>query len=156
MAYSAVAVANAFIQRAMDGQIQDLSPMKLQKLMFYAQSWNLKLLNSPLIDDFFAKWQHGPVIPSLYHEVKSYGAGNITSKIKAISVNGVGIQSFVEPIVPFSDTNANRLMDRIVAIYGNLTAIQLSMLTHQPNTAWSKTAIDGSVISNEALRDCIS
>jgi len=38
MAYSAMQVANAFIRR----QIPDLTPMKLQKLMFLAQSWYLK------------------------------------------------------------------------------------------------------------------
>jgi Uncharacterized phage-associated protein len=52
MAYPTIAVANAFIERAMKGQLPDLDPMKLQKLMFYAQSWNLKIYNEPLVDDF--------------------------------------------------------------------------------------------------------
>lgn len=34
MAYSAVAVANAFIEKGMQGLIPDLSPMKVQKLLF--------------------------------------------------------------------------------------------------------------------------
>ena len=58
MAYSAFAVANAFIQRAWDRGISDLSPMKLQKLMYFAQAWHLKIRNEPLLDDHFARWQH--------------------------------------------------------------------------------------------------
>lgn len=45
MAYSALAVANAFIEQAKAGKIQGLTPMKLQKLLFYTQSWHLKQNN---------------------------------------------------------------------------------------------------------------
>lgn len=62
MAYSATAVANAFIEKATKGELSELTPMKLQKLLFYVQSWHLRLYNEPLIDDFFAKWRYGPVI----------------------------------------------------------------------------------------------
>jgi uncharacterized phage-associated protein len=34
MAYSTIAVANAFIERAKGAKITDLTPMKLQKLVF--------------------------------------------------------------------------------------------------------------------------
>ena len=61
MAYPTIAVANAFIEKAQQGFLPDLDPMKLQKLIFYAQSWHLRLYNEPLVDDFFAKWPYGPV-----------------------------------------------------------------------------------------------
>ena len=47
MAYSTIAVANAFIERAKGAKITDLTPMKLQKLVFFAQSWSLKILDKP-------------------------------------------------------------------------------------------------------------
>lgn len=34
MAYSAAAVANAFIEKALKGELKNLTPMKLQKLLF--------------------------------------------------------------------------------------------------------------------------
>lgn len=34
MAYSALAVANAFIEQGLRGNIKNLTPMKLQKLLF--------------------------------------------------------------------------------------------------------------------------
>ncbi|WP_240781993.1 type II toxin-antitoxin system antitoxin SocA domain-containing protein [Escherichia sp. E3356] len=85
MAYSAAAVANAFIEKALKGKLKNLTPMKLQKLLFYTQSWHLKLRdNTPLFDDLFARWKFGPVIPPLYHMLKKYGANEITEKISVI------------------------------------------------------------------------
>lgn len=153
MAYSAVAVANAFIQRALNGEIPDLTPMKLQKLMFYAQSWSLRLTDKALIDDFFAKWQYGPVIPSLYHEVKMYGAGKITSKISNVEYDGTNLFS-VQPMVPESDEHVNALISKIIEVYGALRGTQLSYLTHLPETAWYKANEGGlDVIPNELLKN---
>ena len=54
MAYSAFAVANAFIERAEQGRIPNLTPMKLQKLLYFAQAWHLKgTQGRPLLDDNF-------------------------------------------------------------------------------------------------------
>ncbi|MGJ5719639.1 Panacea domain-containing protein [Morganella sp. B601] len=154
MAYSAVAVANAFIQRALNGDIPELTPMKLQKLMFYAQSWSLKIYDAPIFDDFFAKWRYGPVIPSLYHKVKMYGANNITSMIVDFKVESGNLFS-IQPTVPDSDVKINALVDKIVEVYGELRGTQLSFLTHQPGTAWYRTEKDSSVITNELLKECI-
>ncbi|ENO5268794.1 DUF4065 domain-containing protein, partial [Escherichia coli] len=82
MAYSAAAVANAFIDKAKRGEIKDLTPMKLQKLLFYTQSWHLKLFNGrPLFYDLFARWPYGPVIPHLYHMLKKYRGDEIQEMI---------------------------------------------------------------------------
>ncbi|WP_129543368.1 Panacea domain-containing protein [Serratia sp. 1D1416] len=154
MAYPTIAVANAFIERAMRGQLPDLDPMKLQKLMFYAQSWHLKIYNEPLVDDFFAKWPYGPVIPSLYHEVKHYKYNSINALISNLESNG-WTQSVVTPTVPASDQRTNELLDKICSVYGSLRATQLSYLTHQPGTAWSETREEGSVISNDLMKERI-
>lgn len=50
-----------------------VSNLKLQKLVYYAQAWHLALKGSPLFNEDFEAWIHGPVIPSLYHEYKDFG-----------------------------------------------------------------------------------
>ncbi|WP_304164193.1 Panacea domain-containing protein [Lonsdalea britannica] len=154
MAYPTVAVANAFIKKALDGKLGDLTPMKLQKLMFFAQSWHLKLYDEPLIDDFFAKWQYGPVIPSLYHEVKRYGGGEIKKTISSI-VDCDDEVTIVTPVVPKTDRRTSMFIDKIISVYGPLRGTQLSYLTHQKGTAWSCTEKDSSVIDNKLLKECI-
>jgi uncharacterized phage-associated protein len=52
----------------------DISNLKLQKLCYYAQGVMTAMRGEPLIaEDIFA-WDHGPVVPSLYHRYKHHGA----------------------------------------------------------------------------------
>lgn len=157
MAYSASAVANAFIERAAQGKIPDLTPMKVQKLLFYTQSWFLKLYgNKPLIDDSFARWRHGPVITSLYHDLKNYGYSPVKNKLsRAVpSPEGHGIR-LITPEVDPSDKAAIELIDRIAEVYGKFSGTQLSAMTHAPGTAWSIHGGDGSIISFEEMANNI-
>ena len=50
-----------------------ISNLKLQKLVYYAQAWHLALYDDPLFEEDFQAWIHGPVIPTLYKEYKSFG-----------------------------------------------------------------------------------
>lgn len=157
MAYSAYAVANAFIQRAKDGRLTGLSPMKLQKLLFYTQSWHLKLADGqPLFDDFFARWKFGPVIPSLYHEFKDFGSRSIDRFATTLNLDG-GAFELHAPLVPETDKNSWALIDRIIDVYGIFSGTELSNMTHREGTAWHETGQgDGGVISNDQLAEYIS
>lgn len=150
-----MAVANAFIKRAKEGRVYDLSPMKLQKLMFYAQSWYLKLRGAPLLDDVFCRWQYGPVIPSLYHEFKGYGATPITDFGNHVSTDHGGFR-VTTPVIPDSDGEAWWYVDEVIRVYGGLSGAQLSNMTHQPGTAWSEGYADGGPISNDLLAEKIA
>ncbi|WP_145932287.1 Panacea domain-containing protein [Yersinia bercovieri] len=154
MAYPTAAVANVFIEKAINGEIPDLTPMKLQKLIFYAQSWHLKIYDEPLVDEFFAKWPYGPVIPSLYHDVKNYGSKPVTTLISSLINTDPGF-AIVTQKVPSDDRQTLNLIDKIISVYGNLRGTQLSYLTHQEGTAWSKAPEGSSVIDNQLLKDCI-
>ncbi|MFI9007390.1 type II toxin-antitoxin system antitoxin SocA domain-containing protein [Actinosynnema sp. NPDC053489] len=42
------------------------SPMKLQKLLYYAQAWYLAEHGEPLFDARIEAWRRGPVVPEVY------------------------------------------------------------------------------------------
>lgn len=44
----------------------EMSAMKLQKLVYYAQAWSLVWDDSPLFDSRIEAWANGPVCPELY------------------------------------------------------------------------------------------
>jgi uncharacterized phage-associated protein len=147
MAYPTMAVANAFIQRALDDKLPNLSPMKLQKLLFFVQSWHLKWYKEPLIDDVFFRWQYGPVIPSLYHEFKHYGSKAIDRFGTFVSPRGA-----IEAIVPKEDQRTWQVIDEVIRAYGALTGSQLSSITHYEGSAWQVTGgADGGPILNDEL-----
>lgn len=167
MAYSAIAVANAFIEKAKARGIKDLTPMKLQKLVFYAHAWSLVMSNEPLVKEKISAWPYGPVIESVYHEFKGYGSTNITDLgtefVWDDDPNAIVQAKYVAPKVPSSDGITMSLIDTILDAYGNESAISLSNLTHRPGSAWYKITEEHGggeprnlFIPNDVIRDCTS
>jgi uncharacterized phage-associated protein len=50
-----------------------ITPLKLQKLLYYAQAWHLVFQDQPLFGESIEAWIHGPVIPVVYQRYKQYG-----------------------------------------------------------------------------------
>ncbi len=140
--HSALAVANWFLDRG-SADHADLSPMKLQKLIYFAHGWSLAINDVPLIQEFPEAWDYGPVIPSVYHEFKKFGGNPITQKATKLDADGaLKLQNllrvkFVEPKIT-DDQEAERLLAKIWEVYGKLTGIQLSNMTHAKDGAWYK------------------
>jgi uncharacterized phage-associated protein len=143
MAVSADAVANFFLQRG-----DEITPMKLQKLVYFAHGWHLGLKSNPLINEHFEAWRHGPVIPSLFREFKYFGNSPISRKAKELRYVGESEIS-LEEIEPSIDSEVqdeaerdflNAFLDRVWKTYGHFTAIQLSNLTHEKGTPWDRIA----------------
>lgn len=56
-----------FIMRAYeDGLEAEMTNMKVQKLLYYAQSLHLALYNEPLFEAEIQAWRYGPVCPPAY------------------------------------------------------------------------------------------
>ena len=86
--YSAIAIANYFIQKSLDEKTDDLSPMKLQKLVYFAHAWYLIYQDGgKLINEAIEAWSYGPVINSVYHEFKHNGRNSITEKGSVLMYN---------------------------------------------------------------------
>jgi uncharacterized phage-associated protein len=153
MAYEAKAVANHFLDLAAENNTS-LTPMKLQKLVFFAHGWHLGLYGEPLIADPIQAWKFGPVVPALYHEFKHVGAGAIAGKATDFDfANG----TLVQPTVEKEDMRSLHLLDQVWKIYAPLSGVALSNLTHLPSTPWDKawSASGGAmntVISEEDIK----
>jgi uncharacterized phage-associated protein len=74
--YSALVIAKWFIAWANTEEAEP-SNLKLQKLLYYAQGHHLALEDTPLFREAIQAWSHGPVVPDVYHEYKSYGSGDL-------------------------------------------------------------------------------
>jgi uncharacterized phage-associated protein len=76
--HSANEVANWFLAWA-DVNDAEISNLKMQKLLYYAQAHHLGSSGRRLFEDEVQAWAHGPVVPSTYHRFKKYGNGAINS-----------------------------------------------------------------------------
>jgi uncharacterized phage-associated protein len=123
-----VIVANNFIKRAKDEDIS-VTPLKLQKLVYFLYREYLIKTGESLFTERFETWKYGPVLPSIYSEFNSYGDDSIKtyskdSQGKSFSVNETGI--------------FKTCIDSVWEKYKFNTGLQLSNMTHEPGTAWSK------------------
>lgn len=60
-------VAKYFIAKAYeDGREMEMTNMKIQKLLYYAQSIYLALYDEPLFNNNLEAWRNGPVCPPVY------------------------------------------------------------------------------------------
>lgn len=141
MAYKAKQVATEFIELAQaDGK--QLTPMQLQKLVYFAYGWYLAITGERLIDERVEAWKWGPVIPSLYSAFRKYGSGFIAEPPNEIYFDGPVAKLREYPLVSGDrqkDETARSIIKRVWEIYGKYSASQLSAMTHEPQSPWSRT-----------------
>ena len=126
-------VANTILMLAFDEHIS-VTPMKLQKLMYFVYKKYLQDTGEKLFSEPFEAWKYGPVLPSVYYEFSSYQASSIRKFAR--TANGD-----VEVIDLEYDSPVTDAIIQTWAKFKNYTGIELSKLTHKENTAW-REAID--------------
>ena len=122
-------VANTILMLSFNENIP-VSPMKLQKLMYFTYKDYLKTYDAPLFADRFECWQYGPVLSSIYYEFNRFGAKPINKFARDAngSVTVVNMDSYSQIAQSIQNT-----WDK----YKRYSGIQLSHLTHKENSAWS-------------------
>jgi uncharacterized phage-associated protein len=71
-------VANYFISRAQVEEESIITPLKLQKLCYYAKAWSLVWDNNPLFNEDFQAWAHGPANYDLFKRYQDHRFHPIT------------------------------------------------------------------------------
>lgn len=151
MAFSPHAVANWFLAR------KPIDQMKLHKLVYFAHGWRLGLFEKPLIDEEIEAWRYGPVVRSLYHEFKEFGARPITDLATTVEIDGTNIR-FRKPKLPDDNKTVQALMERVWEQYGKKSGTQLSAITHLPDSPWTKIRerygdVKGAGIPNDLIQE---
>jgi uncharacterized phage-associated protein len=121
--------------------------MKAQKMLFFTHGWHLATTGLPAIDKPFEVWQYGPVVGQIYHDLKAFGSANISQYVKD---EGADKAFIVAPI----NKQLYDALDIAWEKYIGLSAVQLSTLTHYPETPWANAKSNGfSEIPDNMIRD---
>jgi uncharacterized phage-associated protein len=148
MPFSAKAVANEFLTIAR-AEGKDLTPLKLQKLVYFAHGWFLALTSKPLIAERIQAWQYGPVIPSLYQEFKEYGNEPIGTPAMDLGWSE-GRPTYVVDQLDNSDrpeaeiNSARQVIGKVWELYGNYSSARLSNASHVTGGPWERVYKEGS------------
>ncbi len=121
--HSPAAIANAFSDLAG----AQLPQMKLQKLAYIAHGWSLAVLGTPLLDAQPEAWDNGPVFRSIWNRIRDFG------------MRGGKVQDYdgTLPVANLSEQERS-IIHHVWNKYGRYSATELSDMTHQPNTPWSR------------------
>jgi uncharacterized phage-associated protein len=127
--YPSIEVANKFIQ--MHGASGEIDPMKLQKLLYFANGWHLAMQGTPLLDELPQVWRYGPVFATIYRAFNRYQRQPILQPEQATPFGG---EPRIAPdgLTPFLEWVWNE--------YGHRTGPELSDETHKPGTPWRQIA----------------
>lgn len=114
---SALDVARYFLAITDEDAGEYISHLKLQKLCYYAQGFNLAIHEEPLFPERIEAWQHGPVIPDLWPKYQRYRSGLIPKP------DDVDISIY--------PPETRELLDEVYEIYGQFSAWKLRNMTHE-------------------------
>lgn len=142
MAYSPTMIANNILSRAFAEKAY-MSPMKLQKILYFVASEYQKATKRPLLEEPFSTWAYGPVVYSVYDEFRSFSKDNI--KRYARDARG---DVFV--IDETQDIELKVALDRVWDKTKDIGAVKLSEITHLQNSAWDKAFQDDEPVLDPA------
>ncbi|MCB2409406.1 Panacea domain-containing protein [Hymenobacter lucidus] len=107
-----------YLLQLSDTETNDITNLKLQKLVYYAQGFHLAMYDKPLFADPIEAWQYGPVVSELYHAYKQNGSQIITPT-----------NSY-----EFSDKftkEQEELLSEVNEVYGQFSGMKLMNMTHE-------------------------
>ncbi len=133
---SAHDVARYFLAKQDADAGEVITNMKLQKLLYYAQGFHLAMRDKPLFNERVKAWEHGPVVPQVWHEYKEYEAQPLPEP----SHDEVDL-----------DEQTRAFLDEVYAVYGQFSAWRLRELSHQ-EPPWIEAFNGSGVIHNDTMR----
>ncbi len=117
---------------------KDITPLALQKLLYYTQSFYVAFYNKFIFSDDCEAWIHGPVYSNVYHKYKNFG------------------YSFIECKEDFSNidlsTDETNIIEVIVNSFGCYSGKVLEAMTHSERP-WqlTRSGLKENVSSNKII-----
>jgi len=118
-------IARYFLANVDEEGGDNITNLKLQKLLYYAQGFHVALQSGqPLFPESILAWSHGPVVKSIYSEHKHLLWRPI-ARPSAYRVDGY-------------PPEVRELLDTVSSTYGQFTASKLEAMTHE-EPPWQNT-----------------
>lgn len=138
MAYDVKEIAKKILSKACPDCGDEISNLKLQKILYYMQGFHLACFGTPLFEDDIEAWMYGPVVPSVYDLYKANGSNDIPLP-----------EGDIVELTPEEEDIFNQVYDA----YGQFSAFKLMEMTHD-EYPWKSTQVGiGNIISKDKIKD---
>jgi uncharacterized phage-associated protein len=138
--YPVVAIVNWLIDKNASNPA-NLTHLKIQKLLYFAQGHHLAKFNAPLFEDDFQAWRYGPVVDRVYHQLKYYGGDVIDTKLQDYSGPAKSSVPFAAAAaIDPDDRQTLDFLEEIWPIYSPINPWGLVSMSNRDNGPWRKIA----------------
>jgi uncharacterized phage-associated protein len=146
LSFDARAIANHLLEIASANKIS-LTNLQLQKIVFFAHGTFVARYGVPLVINRFEAWEHGPVIPELYHCLKQFGERPIRAPIQRYDLESA-LFVVVSADLP---AQVREHLAQTLLFYGRMDAWELVKLSHQVDGPWDRTLRQAKGTANFSL-----
>lgn len=148
---SVFSVTNTLLHRAYAAKDDaDLSPLRVQALLYLLHGWYLAIVGSPLLPAPFVAGKYGPILPELASELRAYGGDPVDEYIHEFDPSSYTLRPLFVNEAAFPQFRD--ILEQVWSVYRPLSTVQLRGLSNQSDSPWAKTA-PGEIIPNALIRD---
>jgi len=138
----AIEISKYVISLTKDNPEENVTNLKLQKILYYLQGYYLALFGEKLFEDQIEPWPYGPVVSDVYHIYKSYGNNSI-------------VLPDIEMNFDYISEIQKKFINRVYAYFRQFSAIKLMEMSHE-EIPWKQTYGKSSFIPEDLLFDSFS
>lgn len=137
-------IANFFLKIVDRDSGSTITPLKLQKILYYAQGYHLAYYDKELFPEDFQAWAHGPANEEIYEKYKEFGFNSIP---------------YPEEEIPDIDDEKNDFLNDIWQTFGIYDGKYLEEQTHREKPwidarkGYAPGAKCQEIISKQSMKD---
>lgn len=124
-------IANYIIRHASESE-RPVTNLALQKLLYLAHAQFYIRFKKPLVKGYFEAWQFGPVMPSIYRELKKFGRDPIQEEFLDVDLFTGEVRSL--PFIDEEDVVSH--LEDVTHYFKKYSAGQLVDVTHAEGGPW--------------------
>ena len=132
-----------------DKQDDDLTPLRVQKLLYFLHGWYSAITGVALLSEPFVKGKYGPKLLSLDSDLAQYGGVPVAEYIPEWNPGSERFEPLfvdIKAVPQFTD-----VLEKVWQEYSRYTTEQLSTMSHAPTSPWARTPREGEAIPHAWL-----
>ncbi|MGO1042146.1 type II toxin-antitoxin system antitoxin SocA domain-containing protein [Clostridioides difficile] len=92
---------------------EEITPLALQKLLYYSQAFTKLFTNNYLFSDDCEAWVHGPVYRTVYEKYRDFGRNQIEYENNIISLDNDIEEKIVDAVIKYFGCYSGKMLERM-------------------------------------------
>lgn len=134
-----------------DRQDDDLTPLRVQKLLYFLHGWYSAVTGTPLLDEPFVRGKFGPKLLSLDADLAHYQGVPVAEYVSEWNADTGQLTPMFVNLEAFPQFGP--VLEKVWREYARYTTAELSSMSHGAGSPWDRTTGEGLPISQATIAD---